>query len=78
MNSNQIYNDYILTSLRTTWGVSKDYILKNFSKDIHNYFIKATKKWISNKQMKLTNGNYKLTKEGMLFADKISTDLFMI
>jgi putative oxygen-independent coproporphyrinogen III oxidase len=78
LNSNQMYNDYILTSLRTTWGVSKDYIFKNFGKEVSKHFLNATKKWVSDKKIKLKDGNYLLTKEGMLFADKISSDLFII
>ena len=78
LNSNQMYNDYILTSLRTMWGVSTDYILKNFGKEVSKHFLNATKKWISDKKIKLKDGNYLLTKDGMLFADAISSDLFKL
>ena len=78
LNSSQMYNDYILTSLRTIWGVSTDYILKNFGKEVSTHFLNATKKWISDKKIKLKDGNYLLTKDGMLFADAISSDLFKL
>ena len=78
LNSNQMYNDYILTSLRTMWGVSTDYILKNFGKEVSKHFLNATKKWILDKKIKLKDGNFLLTKEGMLFADAISSDLFKL
>ena len=78
LNSSQMYNDYILTSLRTIWGVSTDYILKNFGKKVSTHFLNATKKWISDKKIKLKDGNYLLTKDGMLFADAISSDLFKL
>ena len=73
-----MYNDYILTSLRTIWGVSTDYILKNFGKEVSKHFLNATKKWILDKKIKLKDGNFLLTKEGMLFADAISSDLFKL
>ena len=78
LNSSQMYNDYILTSLRTIWGVSTDYILINFGKEVSTHFLNATKKWISDKKIKLKDGNYLLTKDGMLFADAISSDLFKL
>ena len=78
LNSNQMYNDYILTSLRTIWGVSTDYILKNFGKEFSAHFLKATKKWVLDKKIKIKDSNYILTKEGMLFADAVSSDLFKL
>jgi len=78
LNSNQIYNDYILTSLRTMWGVNTDYISKKFGKEVNKHFLNSTKKWVLDKKMKLRDGDFLLTKEGMLFADAISSDLFML
>jgi len=32
------YNDYLLTGIRTNWGISEEYILKEFGKDLHKHF----------------------------------------
>jgi|TARA_B110000263_G_scaffold149332_1_gene129563 oxygen-independent coproporphyrinogen-3 oxidase len=78
LSQEQMYNEYMLTSLRTSWGISIDYLSKNFNININKYFKNSCQKWIENKKIILDNNSYRLTKEGMLFADAISSDLFMI
>ena len=76
LNQNQKYNEYILTCLRTKWGVSFDYLNKNFDVNIQNHFKHEIQKWIEQKKI-IYNKNYELTKDGMLLADAISSDLFI-
>ena len=76
LNQKQKYNEYILTCLRTKWGVSFDFLNKNFDVDIQNHFKKEIQKWIKQKKV-IQNKNYELTKDGMLLADAISSDLFI-
>ena len=78
MSINQKYNEYTLTSLRTIWGVSLDYLENNFDKMITSHFKKNSRKWIENENAILENNSLKLTNKGMLFADAISSDLFII
>ena len=74
----QKYNEYTLTSLRTIWGVSLDYLENNFDQHIVSHFKKNARKWIDNKNIILKKNNVRLTNKGMLFADAISSDLFII
>ena len=76
LDQKQKYNEYILTCLRTKWGVSFDYLNKNFDVDIQNHFKKEIQKWIKQKKV-IHNKNYELTEDGMLLADAISSDLFI-
>ncbi|MDC1024575.1 radical SAM family heme chaperone HemW [Flavobacteriales bacterium] len=76
LNQKQKYNEYILTCLRTKWGVSFDYLNKNFDVDIQNHFKKEIQKWIKQKKV-IRKKNHELTKDGMLLADAISSDLFI-
>jgi len=78
LNQKEKYNEYVLTSLRTIWGAETSYLNTNFDKKINQHFEGACQKWISNKKMLKENGVFKLTKEGMLFADAISSDLFFL
>ena len=78
LSINQKYNEYTLTSLRTIWGVSLDYLENNFDKMITSHFKKNSRKWIENENAILENNSLKLTNKGMLFADAISSDLFII
>ena len=78
LSINQKYNEYTLTSLRTIWGISLDYLENNFDKMITSHFKKNSRKWIENENAILENNSLKLTNKGMLFADAISSDLFII
>jgi coproporphyrinogen III oxidase-like Fe-S oxidoreductase len=68
----------VLTSLRTIWGVEAEYLNSNFNEKINRHFQESCQKWILNKKMLKENEIFKLTKEGMLFADAISSDLFFL
>jgi oxygen-independent coproporphyrinogen-3 oxidase len=76
LDQKQKYNEYILTCLRTKWGVCFDYLNKNFDVNIQNHFKKEIQKWIKQKKV-IHNKNYELTEDGMLLADAISSDLFI-
>ena len=78
LSPTQKYNEYTLTSLRTIWGVSLDYLENNFDQHIISHFKKNARKWIDNKNIILEKNNVRLTNKGMLFADTISSDLFII
>lgn len=78
LSPTQKYNEYTLTSLRTIWGVSLDYLENNFDQQIVSHFKKNARKWIDNKNIILEKNNLRLTNKGMLFADTISSDLFII
>ena len=78
LSPTQKYNEYTLTSLRTIWGVSLDYLENNFDQHIVSHFKKNARKWIDNKNIILEKNNVRLTNKGMLFADTISSDLFII
>lgn len=69
-------NEYILTSLRTSWGTDL-----SFLNQVHGYdLVSKNREYISqllNKQLvTLENHILKLTNRGKLLADKISSDLF--
>lgn len=69
-------NEYILTSLRTSWGTDLAFL-----NQVHEYdLVKENKDYISQllgKQLvTLENHILKLTNAGKLLADKISSDLF--
>lgn len=70
-------NEYILTSLRTSWGTDLSVLMKTHAYDL----LAENKSYLSALQDKqlivVENGHLKLTNAGKLFADKISSDLFV-
>ena len=67
-----------MTALRTIWGVSEEYINKEFGTDMLKDFQKNIKQHEINERVVYVNGAYTLTSKGKLFADLIASDLFMI
>ena len=78
LSENEKYNEYVLTTLRTMWGVNQKYLNKNYNKKINLKFTALIKKWIESGDVIRENENFKLSKKGMLMADGIASDLFVI
>lgn len=70
-------NEYILTSLRTSWGVDTDFIKQQYQYDLLNENKDYLSTLIDKKLVMLQGNILKLTHTGKLMADKISSDLFV-
>lgn len=77
-NEKNIYNDLVLTGLRTIFGVDLVLIEKKLNQSYVNYFQRKAQKYLENGQMVKENYVYTLREEAFLFADRISQDLFWI
>jgi oxygen-independent coproporphyrinogen-3 oxidase len=73
--SNQ-YNEYIMTALRTKWGV-QIHKLQEWGNAILYDFQKQAVRPIQNGWMILQEDSYVLTPEGKLIADNITSDFFI-
>ena len=70
------YNDYILVSLRTMWGVDTGYIRTHFGDIFENEFLRQAAIYLKNGYMQEQTGIFTLTCKGKLIADRIAEDLF--
>lgn len=71
------FNEYILTSLRTIWGIDAELLKSKFNAEIINSFNQKINAYISKEMIMFTNDQYVLTNNGKLFADKIASELFI-
>lgn len=72
----QLFNEYILTSIRTSWGCDVEHINNLFGEKYYSHFITNIKKSL-NDNMVIRKGNiFTLTYKGKLFADGVSSSLF--
>ena len=60
------------------WGVSLKSIQKIYGNEIKSYFMKEIKKWEVKKYVVCRSNVYSLTPQGKIFADNISSDLFIV
>lgn len=72
------YNEYIMTGLRTIWGVSLDRIQNEFGEKYFNYLLQQSQKFFSDDLLSIENNVLKTTKKGKFLTDGIASDLFLI
>ena len=72
------YNEYVMTGLRTIWGVSVDRVAAEFGIDFKNYLIKEADKYILQGLLALRNNILTTTREGKFLADGLASDLFFV
>ena len=72
------YNEYIMTGLRTIWGVSLDRIEKEFGNEYLNYLHKQVQKFMNDELLFVENNILKTTQKGKFLTDGIASDLFFI
>lgn len=74
--SNQ-WNEWVMTGLRTKWGVKLETSPKDFPKEWHELFLIKAKGMIHQEWLQEQNGIFKLTKKGKFFADGIAGEFFV-
>ena len=78
LTEEQKYNEYILTALRTKWGIDENEIIQRFSLKIIDFFQKEVKKHQNDGFLTQNEKLFVLTKKGKFLADRIASDLFYI
>jgi len=72
------YNEYIMTGLRTNWGVDLNEISKRYGKIVEQHFLSEIAVYLNKNYCENQQDNFRLTKKGKQFADKIASDLFYV
>jgi len=72
------YNEYVMTGLRTVWGVSLEKVEQNFGQQYKNYLLEHSQKHINEHLLYLDNNKLLVTKKGKFLSDGIASDLFKI
>jgi len=72
------YNEYIMTGLRTIWGVSISRIQLEFGITFSDYLMKQADKFLKDGLLEIENDILKPTKKGKFLTDGIASDLFML
>ena len=71
------FNEYIMTRLRTMWGIDLNDLERKFSDQVENVHNDIFE-YLDSDHVELQNNHYRLTPEGRLLADRIASDLFLI
>jgi len=72
------YNEYIMTGLRTIWGISLDRISTEFGKTYLDYLNQQSGKYIEDHLLFVDDNILQTTKKGKFLSDGIASDLFLL
>ncbi len=72
------YNEYIMTGLRTIWGVSLERIEKEFGPTYLDYLNQQAQKYVDDHLLFLDENILRTTKKGKFLSDGIASDLFLL
>lgn len=78
LSPDQHYNEYVMTSLRTIWGCSTEAVLRQFGQEYNSHLLRMAARWIESGHLTMQDNILKLTRSGMLFADRIASEFFMV
>lgn len=71
------FNEYIMTSLRTMWGIDLEYIEKTFEKEGYDYVVNLAGKFRDYGLMKQDKKTLVLTNQGKMISDNIISEFMM-
>ena len=72
------YNEYVMTGLRTYWGISLTYLENNFGSSYRNHFEKKVIKYVDSSLVIIKGDVFTTTIKGKFIADGIASELFLI
>jgi len=72
------YNEYVMTGLRTIWGISIMKIQTEFGNSYYEYLMAQSDKYIKEGLLFFNRDMLGVTKKGKFLCDGIASDLFMI
>ncbi|MGG5505793.1 MULTISPECIES: radical SAM family heme chaperone HemW [unclassified Myroides] len=72
------YNEYVMTGLRTIWGVDLARIACEFGSTFHAYLVRESASFIADGLMQEEAGVLTITTKGKFLSDGIASDLFWL
>ncbi len=78
LDLNARYNDFILTGMRTKWGVDLIELEKLYGNRMKDYCLRNVERYVKEGFVKLDNQALTLTKNGIFISDGIMSDLMWV
>jgi oxygen-independent coproporphyrinogen-3 oxidase len=78
LSDDQKFNEFVLTSLRTMWGVDLHKMKADFGIKYYNHFILNLKPMTEKGQLILSDEKAMLSRQGKFFADQVASELFCV
>lgn len=78
LSSSQKYNEFILTGLRTMWGVDLQDLENRFGDEMRAFCLENARKFIAQNLLVIQDNTLKLTREGIFISDGIMSELMWV
>ncbi|WP_319591688.1 radical SAM family heme chaperone HemW [uncultured Draconibacterium sp.] len=78
LSENDQYNEYILTRIRTKWGVSVKELKQRFGHEKAAYFSRQLNKYKNTGDINIKSETITLSRKGLFVSDEIMADLMII
>jgi oxygen-independent coproporphyrinogen-3 oxidase len=72
-----VFNEYIMTGLRTMWGIDLSRVQDKFGERYHKTILEKSQAFIRNSTMVMDRNKLVLTEKGRFIADYVIRELFM-
>ena len=72
------FNEYVMTGLRTIWGISLKRVELNFGKNYKKYLLQQSEIYIKQHLLYIEDDKLLTTKKGKFLSDGIASNLFKI
>lgn len=78
LSLHQKYNEFILTGLRTVWGVNLEELKSRFGTQLHDFCVENARKFIAQRLLTFDGHMLKLTREGIFISDGIMSEMMWV
>jgi len=78
LSFNDKFNDYVLTSLRTMWGLDLELVKNEFGEFYHQYCLEKANKFIQSEDVRIEKKHIILTDKGVFISNDVMSDFFYI
>lgn len=78
LNKVDQYNEYIMTRLRTKWGVDLNEVEEKFGENYSDFLCQQTLQLIDNRLIKVDKNKVTITSKGKFLSDGIASKMFML
>lgn len=78
LTESERYNEFVLTGIRTRWGVNLLQLKELFGETYHNYCLQNVQSHIDSGMVEIKENHLLLTRRGLFMTDGIASDLMFV
>jgi oxygen-independent coproporphyrinogen-3 oxidase len=72
------YNDFVITSIRTCWGMSLSRLRSEYGEELYHYCLRMARPHLDEGVLEISDDVLKLTRKGIFISDGIMSDLLYV